>query len=168
MPKFKPIPPKDYDKRGHIISFKNAINGWKLAYYTQPNFRIHLIAFLAVIVFSYVLSVSRYEFIMLMVVSGLVFFAELINTAVEAVGDEIADGKYSKLVGAAKDVSAGAVLATALLAVIVGILVFGPKLLSQFTDPYTSAYERQYMKESGSKYCYEQGCRQKPFENLTF
>lgn len=125
---FKPIPPQDYDRRKHFISFRNAFNGILLAFETQPNFRFHAFAFFIVMVLSAYLRISALEFLLVFFISVLVFCMEMFNTAVEAIGDEIADGKYSKLVGVAKDVSAGGVLISAFAAVVIGILIFGPRI----------------------------------------
>lgn len=115
---------------GHDISLRNAWNGVMAAFVTQPNFRIHFAAFIIANVLSYVLHIGILEYISIVVVSAIVFVCEMVNTAIEALGDEVADGNYKKFVGIAKDVSAGAVLISAFFAIIIGILVFGPKFYS--------------------------------------
>lgn len=129
MSRYKSIRPAKYDRRKHVISFKHAVNGIRLAFDTQPNFRVHTIIFVIAIIASYVYRVSYLEFLTILIVSGMVFFAELINTATEAIGDELAKGKFNKLVGVSKDISAGAVLVTVILALWVGIMIFLPKIL---------------------------------------
>lgn len=79
------------------------------------------------------LKISRYEWLAVLLISALVFTAEGLNTALEILGDEIAEGKWKNLVGRAKDVSAGAVLIAALFAVIVGLVIFVPHIL-QYID----------------------------------
>ena len=116
--------------RLHRISIKNAWNGVITAFLTQPNFRIHFVSFLGVNLLSLIFKITLFEYISIVVVSALVFTLEMVNTAMEAVGDEIAQGKYRKLVGVAKDVSAGAVLISAIFAIIVAILIFAPRVLN--------------------------------------
>lgn len=128
MPHYKMVEPVKYDRKKHNISFKNAFNGIMLAYKTQPNFRFHAIFFTLVILASYLYRVTLTEFLALMVVSALVFSMEMFNTAVEALGDEISGGEYMKMIGVAKDVSAGAVLLSVLFAIGVGLIVFLPRL----------------------------------------
>lgn len=118
---------------GHDISFWNAWNGIVAAFVTQPNFRVHIGVFVLMNLLSWYLQISIFEYISLIVVSSMVIVAEMVNTAVEAVGDELAQGQYRKLVGVAKDVSAGAVLISAFFAIIVGILIFGPRLATSIS-----------------------------------
>ena len=61
---------------------------------------------------------------------SLVFFAEMVNTVVEAIVDLVTP-EYHPLAKVAKDVSAGAVLVTAMAAVVVGLLILGPPLLAR-------------------------------------
>jgi diacylglycerol kinase len=116
--------------RLHRISLKNAWNGVVTAFLTQPNFRIHFVSFIGVSLLSLFFKVTLFEYISIVVVSALVFASEMANTAVEAMGDEIAQGKYRKLIGVAKDVSAGAVLISAVFAIIVALLIFAPRVLN--------------------------------------
>ena len=132
MPKFKPITAKYYDHKHHIISVKNALNGIRLALETQPNLRVHFIVLLIVLFMAIIFRISTVEYLIIILVSGMVISLELANTAVEAIGDELAGTKYNKLVGVAKDVAAGAVLVMAMTAVIIGIIIFLPKILLTF------------------------------------
>lgn len=127
----KPLTTKEAIKtfRLHRVSIRNAWNGVVTAFLTQPNLRIHLVLFLGVISLGYFFKITLIEYISIVVTSALVFTAEMVNTAVEAVGDEVAQGKYRRLVGVAKDVAAGAVLISAIFAIIVALLIFGPRFL---------------------------------------
>lgn len=127
MSKYRTIEPVKYDRRKHIISFKYAINGIRLAFATQPNFRFHLVVFVLVNIASFVYQISVVEYLIILLASALVLCMEMVNTVVEALGDEISKGEYCKLVGVAKDVAAGGVLIAAGFAVIVGIIIFAPK-----------------------------------------
>ena len=69
---------------------------------------------------------------MLLFVIGLVIVAEMLNTAIEFALDSIYHNRYSKMVGMAKDISAGAVMFATIISVLVGIILFGSKFLGQF------------------------------------
>lgn len=93
----------------------------------ERNFRLHVVVAIAVVVMAAVLRVSRVECAVLVLTMGLVFTTELLNTAMEAVVDLISP-EYHEAARTAKDAAAGAVLLSALMAVIVGLLILGPPL----------------------------------------
>lgn len=115
--------------RLHNVSVKNAWNGVVTAFLTQPNLRIHFVFFLGVSLLSFLFKITLVEYISVIVVSSLVMTAEMVNTSVEAVSDEVAQGEYRKLIGVAKDVAAGSVLISAFFAIITAILIFVPRIL---------------------------------------
>lgn len=129
MPDYKEIEPVKYDRKTHNVSFKHAFNGIMLAFRTQPNFRFHAIFFILVNLASYVYSITLPEYLCILVASSIIFACEMMNTAVEAIGDEIADDKYMKLIGVAKDVAAGAVLISVFFAILLGSIIFIPRFL---------------------------------------
>jgi len=96
---------------------------------TQRNAWIHAAATVGVVVAGSVLRVSRGEWCLLVLAMGLVWAAEGINTAVEALADAISTAPDARI-GRAKDIAAGGVLLAAVAAVVVGSLVFGPRLVS--------------------------------------
>lgn len=121
----------------HTISFINARNGIKWAFKTQPNFVFHLLALSIVIVASLYFKITVSEFLAVWVVSFMVIVAEALNTAIEAATDVtkfIRDTEKAEyldyLIGVSKDVAAGAVLLSAICAVVVGVFVFGPYLFT--------------------------------------
>jgi diacylglycerol kinase (ATP) len=120
-----------------IKSFIFALEGLKYTIGTQRNMRIHYIAALIVLLLAMYLPMSKVEVLVLFVTIILVLFAELINTAIEALVDLVTE-EYHPLAKVAKDVAAGAVLLTAGLAVIVGFSVFYPYLQSLFFSLKTS------------------------------
>ncbi|WAM32902.1 diacylglycerol kinase [Caldicellulosiruptor morganii] len=114
-------------KRTLLESFDNAINGIIIAFKTQRNMKIHfLIAFL-ILLFTIVFKLNKIETIIVLFCIGLVITAELINTAIEATIDLIAKD-FEPKAKIAKDVAAGAVLVTALLALTVGYFLFYDKM----------------------------------------
>ncbi|MCS7056359.1 MAG: diacylglycerol kinase family protein [Thermoflexales bacterium] len=115
-----------------IASFRFAFAGIAYAFRTQRNLRVHLGVMLAVVVVGFVLRLSPEQWAILALASGLVFQAELMNTALEAVVDRVSP-EFHALAKAAKDCAAGAVFLTALCAVIVGLLVLGPPLIGALT-----------------------------------
>lgn len=110
-----------------IKSFIYALEGLKYTIGTQRNMRIHYIAALIVLLLAINLPISKLEVLVLFVTIILVLFAELINTAIEALVDLVTE-EYHPLAKVAKDVAAGAVLLTAGLSVIVGFSVLYPYL----------------------------------------
>ncbi|MFC7440617.1 diacylglycerol kinase [Laceyella putida] len=114
-----------------IKSFIFALEGLKYTIGTQRNMRIHYVAALIVLLLAMYLPMSKLEVLVLFVTIILVLFAELINTAIEALVDLVTE-EFHPLAKVAKDVAAGAVLLTAGLAVIVGFSVFYPYLQSLF------------------------------------
>lgn len=110
-------------------SFDYAFQGIGFAFRTQVNFRIHVGVSMAVIVLGLWLQVSAIEWAILVVTMMIVLAAELFNTALEAALDRVSTDHHP-LAKVGKDTAAGAVLISALGAVIVGLLIFGPRLLA--------------------------------------
>ena len=109
-------------------SFSYALTGIKTALWTERNMRIHLIASIFVIGFSWYFSVSKLEWLFVIVAIGGMFSLELINTAIERVVDMVTE-EYHPLAKQAKDLAAGAVFIYAVTAVVIGILIFFPHIL---------------------------------------
>jgi len=108
-------------------SLQNAWRGVGVLVRAEPNARIHLAATVAVAATGRVLGVSRTEWALLALAIAAVWSAEAMNTAVEALGDVVSPER-NEAVGRVKDIAAGAVLLAAIGAVVVGLLVFGPRL----------------------------------------
>lgn len=111
-----------------IQSFRYAFQGIITLFTTQPNAIIHLIAALVAVAMGLWLGLSSIEWSVLTLTIAVVLSAEAVNTAIEFVVDLVSPD-YHPLAGKAKDVAAAAVLILAIAAVIVGILIFLPKLL---------------------------------------
>jgi diacylglycerol kinase len=97
---------------------------------TQLNMRIHLSVSAAVLVVGLYVGLDWTQWAVLVLTIGAVLIAELFNTVAEAALDA-ATPYYHPLVKIAKDVAAGAVLLTALLSVLVGLLILGPPLYAR-------------------------------------
>jgi len=116
--------------REHSVgkSFSYAISGFGLALKNEPNIRIHLAVSLVAIIAAYFLRFSRNEWVILFFTIAFVLVLELINTTLEAIVD-IVSPKFRPEAKFAKDVSAAAVLVSAILSLIVGAFLFLPKIL---------------------------------------
>lgn len=114
-------------KKFHILSFKYAFEGIVAALKEEPNLKFHFLAGLLVILISFLLNISRTDWVIIIFLIGFVIAVELTNTAIEAVVDAFTDKEHpgAKL---AKDISAGAVLVAAATAAIAGMLIFLPYL----------------------------------------
>ena len=110
-------------------SFRNAFSGISYVIRTQRNARIHLGISTVIILLGAWLRLTSMQWASLVIVAGLVWTAEFINTALEAAVDLVSPEEQT-LAGIAKDVSAGAVLFAAATAVVAGILILGPPLLA--------------------------------------
>lgn len=111
----------------HTISFKHAFDGIIWAFQTQPNFKIHVFISIIVCFFGFYFRFSTGEWFMLVLTISMGLVIEMINTAIEATTDAI-DLKVRPDIKIAKDVSAGAMLIYSISAVIIGGLLFLPKL----------------------------------------
>ena len=110
-----------------IGGFGFAFSGLWYALRTQRNARVHLAAALLVIITGLVLHISTLEFAIIFVAITGVFISEMFNTVIELCVDLASPG-YHPLAKIAKDVAAGAVLLSAMLAAIIGLLILGPPL----------------------------------------
>ena len=110
-----------------LVSFRCASAGFWYVVKTQRNMQIHLCVAALVIVLGLYLSLEWMHWALLGLTMGFVMVAEMFNTVAEAALDA-ATPYYHPLVKIAKDVAAGAVLVTAVVSVIVGLVVMGPPL----------------------------------------
>ena len=124
------IPPQQPQKSEwgkFIAGFGYAFSGLWYALRTQRNVRVHVTIAILAIVLGIVLHISAVEFAMIFVAITGVFIAEMFNTVFELCVT-LASPDYHPLAKIAKDVAAGAVLLSAMLAVVIGMFVFGPHL----------------------------------------
>ena len=115
-----------------IKSFKYAYEGCWYVIRTQKNAWIHAFFTLTIIIVGLWLNLARYDWVFLVLAIALVWMAEFLNTAIEAIVD-MAAPDYQPLAKIAKDVSAGAVLIAALAALVIGLLILGPPLWGNLT-----------------------------------
>ena len=110
-------------------SFTYPIKGLRYAYRNEQNLVVDVGMAILVVIAGFIFKVSVTEWALLALTIGLVISCELINTAIEAVVDLVTE-EYHPLAKVAKDTSAAAVFIFAIVAVIVGIIIFGPKLFA--------------------------------------
>jgi diacylglycerol kinase (ATP) len=114
--------------RKFIRGFGYAFNGIWHATATQLNFKVHLVAAVLAVFGGCTLHISPDEWLWIILCIGLVLAAELFNTAIEFLTDLVSP-EYNKKAGLVKDMSAGAVLVIAICALVIGLIIFVPKLL---------------------------------------
>lgn len=112
-----------------INSFRYAASGIWAAYKSERNLKIHSVFLLLVILAGVFFEISKIEWMICIILFGLVISLELVNTAIEGVVDVIMPERNpnAKFI---KDVAAGAVLFSAICAAIIGLMIFVPKLLT--------------------------------------
>ena len=110
-----------------IQSFRFAFSGWWHVIRTQRNAWIHALVSLAVLAVSVWLRISRIELAVILLTIAMVWTAEFLNTALEAVVDLASPSKHH-LAKIGKDVGAAGVLIAAGASVLVGLLILGPPL----------------------------------------
>ena len=108
-------------------SFRYAFGGWWFVIRTQRNAWIHAVVSIAVIAVSIWLPLNRYDWALIIIAIAMVWTAEFINTALEAIVD-LASPQQHELAGISKDVGASAVLIAAGTAAIIGLIILGPPL----------------------------------------
>lgn len=119
---------KKFSLMKRLNSFSYAFNGLKILFKEEHNFRIYFVAILGVIIASLLFKINRYEWIAITFSVGLVISFEIINSAIENIADFISPAKNEKI-KRIKDLSAAAVLISAITALIIGLIVFLPKIV---------------------------------------
>ncbi|MGO2314743.1 MAG: diacylglycerol kinase family protein [Pseudolactococcus laudensis] len=121
---------KKWKNRTVYASLEFALTGIITAFREERNLRKHAVSASLAIIFGFVFRISRIEWLFLLLAIFLVIFGEIINSAIENVVDLASDYHFSMLAKNAKDMAAGAVLFISLYAVIVGMMIFLPKIWS--------------------------------------
>ena len=116
--------------KGRFKSFKYAFKGIQTLSKEELNAQIQAAASIAALIMGYWLRISAMEWIIICTVIGLVFAMEAINTAIENLADHACNKEIHPTIKKIKDLSAAAVLLTAIIALIAGLIIFLPKLLT--------------------------------------
>lgn len=115
-----------------IKSFGFAFTGIRSVVMHERNMKIHLVISIIVILTGIWLSLSKLEWLFIILAIGGMLSLEMINTAIERVVDLVTN-QYHPLAKDAKDIAAGAVLLYAIMSVIIGLIIFLPKILELLT-----------------------------------
>lgn len=121
-----------YKSQGFRNTFKNARKGMRLAIRSERNIRVHLATALFVMLLGVFLGLDSVKICILLLTVAMVVSMEMINSAIEFSLDAVFHNRYSKLVGMAKDISAGAVMFVTIVAVAIGCLIFLPAFWTKF------------------------------------
>jgi diacylglycerol kinase len=107
--------------------FLNAFRGMYVVGKTTRHIWVHIVVALLVVLFGFYFKISSFEWIALVFAIGFVFVAETFNTAIE-IDIDLTSPEYHPYARDTKDVAAAAVLLSVLIAVIVGFIIFLPKI----------------------------------------
>lgn len=118
--------------KARLRSIRIAIDGLRQVIITQQNARIHAAATLIVFTAGMLLELSREEWSLLLLVVGFVWAAEVFNTAIEDLVDFV-NSENNPTAKRIKDISAGAVLVSVIVSIMVGLIIFGPRLWAWVT-----------------------------------
>ncbi len=119
-----------FKQQGFSNTFKNARKGMRIVLKSEVNIRVHFCIAMAVIALAFVLDFSIESMCILLLTIAFVIVTEMLNSAVEFALDAVFHNKYSRLVGMAKDISAGAVMFASVTAVVIGVLLFGSAFIN--------------------------------------
>lgn len=118
----------EWKNKNFFDALKNSISGIKYTFKAGRNFKIQLIFAIIAIMAGITFKISMVEWTVIILLIFLVLFAEMINTVTEIIVDMITT-EYNESAKNAKDVAAGAVTLCALCSVVVGLIIFIPKIL---------------------------------------
>src|SRR5450759_203444 len=117
-----------FSLKSRIGIFKLAFHGlWSLLK-NEHNSRIHFLAAIGAIAMGLILKINSFEWSLMIIVIGIVFLTELLNTSLETLADFV-DPEWNERIRKVKDYAAAAVLISAIISVVVGGLIFIPKIL---------------------------------------
>ncbi len=114
-----------------VAAFRYAINGVVDAIATQIHMKLHIIAAVVVILAAWFFQIKRWEWAVVLLTIGIVWAAEIMNTAIEYVVNLVSPD-YHILAGKAKDAAAGAVLVISMSALCIGFIIFGKRVIDYF------------------------------------
>jgi diacylglycerol kinase (ATP) len=121
-----------------IAAFGHAFRGWWYVLKTQQNAWIHSLFATAVVLVGLWVGLKPFDWAVIVLTIAMVFTAEFINTAIEAVVD-LASPVHHPLAKVGKDVGAGAVLVAALAGIVIGLLIIGPPLWARIVSLFTGS-----------------------------
>jgi diacylglycerol kinase (ATP) len=120
---------KKFSLKSRLGSFRFAIRGLLSLLKNEHNSRIHLLVAILVISIGFILKINASEWSLLIIVIGIVFITELLNSSLETLAGFV-EPEWNETIRKAKDYAAAGVLVAAIISAIAGGLIFIPKLLS--------------------------------------
>jgi diacylglycerol kinase len=117
-----------FNLKNRIKSFDFAFNGLKILLREEHNARIHVVGLLCALLAGLIFKIALLEWLAIILVSGLVFTTEIINSSLEKIADFVSPERHSSI-KKIKDLSAAGVLVSAFTALIIGLIIFLPKIL---------------------------------------
>jgi len=117
-----------FQSRSFARSAMFALNGLRLAFHSQRNFRKHLLIAVLSLSIAFLLKVTIVEFSLILFANMIVLVAEMFNSVIEFVIDAYYKNKWAKLAKLSKDIAAGAVLLSAVVSAIISLLIYGSKI----------------------------------------
>ncbi len=119
---------KTFSLSRQIKSFGHAFNGLWCVVKEEHNMHVHLVATIFIVILGSLCGLSIIEWCLIAFAIGMVLMAETFNTSIEVLVDLVSPD-YHPLAGKAKDIAAGAVVIACVVAVVIGALIFMPKLM---------------------------------------
>jgi diacylglycerol kinase (ATP) len=120
--------PNDSFLKGRVKSLKFALRGAYLLITTEHSIMVQFSLGIAVTILGFVMHISAIEWMFQLLAVGMVLVAESLNTGIEKLCDFVHPG-YHKRIGFIKDISAGAATFAALIAIVIGLIIYLPKFL---------------------------------------
>lgn len=117
-----------FQSRSFARSAMYALNGLRLAFRSQRNFRKHLLIAVFSLSIAFLLKVTIVEFALILFANMIVLVSEMFNSVIEFVIDAYYKNKWAKLAKLSKDIAAGAVLLAAVVSAIISLLIYGSKI----------------------------------------
>jgi diacylglycerol kinase len=120
--------PEKFSLRQRMKSFLHAFHGLRILWKEEPNARIHVVIAILVIPAGLFFKISPTEWIVVILATGMVLAAEILNTSIENLADFVSPVKNEKI-RKVKDLAAAGVLVTAISALVTGVIIFLPKII---------------------------------------
>lgn len=117
-----------YKDKSFLRGVRYCLEGISYTFKNERNFRIETILGIIAVILSFLLKISILEWVVVVLLINLVLVLELLNTAFESVVD-LYTQDYNKIAKACKDVAAAAVLTASIFSLVIGMLIFVPKIM---------------------------------------
>ncbi len=124
----EPVPVYYKNKHGFFDALYNSFQGMRHFFQYERNGKIQLIITAAIIAAAALLGISSTEWLTVLICVGMVISMEMLNSAVEQLCNKVESG-YDPVIKMVKDIAAGAVLFASIISVVIGVIIFLPKLL---------------------------------------